>query len=50
MFSLSATESGLHFMPVLDVPMFKEVFSKISKKMASWLNFKLNLLMYSVHY
>ena len=34
MFSLSANESGLHFMPVLDVAMFKEVFGKISKKMA----------------
>jgi hypothetical protein len=32
MFSLSANESGLHFMPVLDVPMFKDVFSKKKKK------------------
>jgi hypothetical protein len=32
MFSFSDTESGLLFMPVLDVAMFQEVFYNINKE------------------
>jgi hypothetical protein len=39
MFILSSTESGLHFMPVLDVNKFDEVFIKKKKKNGKLIEF-----------
>ena len=50
MFSLSHIESGLLFMPMIDVNMSKEVFYEISEKIKLKIYWPLNSLRWRIHF